>query len=348
MSTINGSDVILVMKDGTIVEQGSPSELLEGNSHYSRIWKNQFGINEGSIPDEIKAVNESDHNEQGRSAVSGHILERSGSSFRPDAPEFVPHCQGSTEASSGNPSHVHLEKCHQHSQEDTSNHSYSRGVSTQKNDRGLLKCLNSELNRAETKPTDESEATSEAVTADSRLATAGSKYNGLVDEGPPKNNPPRRLNRWQRRRQARSEPHGSAMSSSQVDGPSKNPASAESKAKAASRRVTGPGIYPSGATIAKSSDQNSNNVKLPSQNVRRKRQRQLRIKRIQQPGSGSGLTSGEASSAWSSDNLASSMPKTPLSTPNNEVNHPIEKDISHTANRLSVRRTSNVHFALEA
>ena len=42
LSTIREADVILVMKDGHIVEQGSHDELLAANGFYAKLYKSQF------------------------------------------------------------------------------------------------------------------------------------------------------------------------------------------------------------------------------------------------------------------------------------------------------------------
>ena len=42
LSTIRGADVILVMEDGNIVEQGSHSELLKSGGAYARLHGAQF------------------------------------------------------------------------------------------------------------------------------------------------------------------------------------------------------------------------------------------------------------------------------------------------------------------
>ena len=42
LSTIRGADIILVMEDGGIVEQGSHDELLAANGPYSRLYNAQF------------------------------------------------------------------------------------------------------------------------------------------------------------------------------------------------------------------------------------------------------------------------------------------------------------------
>ena len=42
LSTIREADVILVMKDGHIVEQGRHAELLRKNGFYARLYNSQF------------------------------------------------------------------------------------------------------------------------------------------------------------------------------------------------------------------------------------------------------------------------------------------------------------------
>ena len=42
LSTIRGADVILVMKDGDIIESGSHDELLAKNGFYAQLWQSQF------------------------------------------------------------------------------------------------------------------------------------------------------------------------------------------------------------------------------------------------------------------------------------------------------------------
>jgi len=42
LSTIKEADLILVMKDGNIIEQGTHTELLEKNGFYTKLYNSQF------------------------------------------------------------------------------------------------------------------------------------------------------------------------------------------------------------------------------------------------------------------------------------------------------------------
>ena len=42
LSTIKNADLILVMKDGNIVEQGNHNDLLEQNGFYAELYNSQF------------------------------------------------------------------------------------------------------------------------------------------------------------------------------------------------------------------------------------------------------------------------------------------------------------------
>jgi len=46
LSTIKNADVILVLKDGDIVESGTHEELLNKNGHYAELYNSQFATND--------------------------------------------------------------------------------------------------------------------------------------------------------------------------------------------------------------------------------------------------------------------------------------------------------------
>ncbi|KAI4169508.1 MAG: hypothetical protein LQ343_005648 [Gyalolechia ehrenbergii] len=89
LSTVIDADTILVIKDGAILEQGSPKELLAAKGRYYDLWCKQVGITsktaEKTANEATHDVHESLENEQARPGSSEY---RKG--WRPDAPEFVP------------------------------------------------------------------------------------------------------------------------------------------------------------------------------------------------------------------------------------------------------------------
>ena len=46
LSTIKDADLILVINDGDIVEQGNHEELMKQNGHYAELYNSQFDKNE--------------------------------------------------------------------------------------------------------------------------------------------------------------------------------------------------------------------------------------------------------------------------------------------------------------
>ncbi|KAL8994305.1 MAG: hypothetical protein Q9169_005678 [Polycauliona sp. 2 TL-2023] len=95
LSTIVDADVVLVIKDGEIVEQGSPHELLAAKKEYYHLWCKQVGITSKMI-DATDATKPKTHTRsESEQAQSG--LTENGKRFRPDAPEFIPgQLKGST------------------------------------------------------------------------------------------------------------------------------------------------------------------------------------------------------------------------------------------------------------
>lgn len=107
LSTVKNSDIILVIKDGMIAEQGSPRELLDSKGEFSKLWLEQMAINlrpndlEPADPAQAKIgdVPQTSSSEENRrssdSSASGT------KSLRATAPDFVPRVQRGTSASRG-------------------------------------------------------------------------------------------------------------------------------------------------------------------------------------------------------------------------------------------------------
>lgn len=107
LSTVASSDTILVIKDGVIVEQGSPRELLKSKGKFHELWHRQIDASlmltdsdPATAPQpKLSHVTEESSSEENRrssdSSASGT------KSLRATAPDFVPRVQRGTSASAG-------------------------------------------------------------------------------------------------------------------------------------------------------------------------------------------------------------------------------------------------------
>lgn len=108
LSTVVDADIILVIKDGGILEHGPPQELLAAKGKYYDLWCKQVGITSKAVTSEIAASNPTEtmakNEEDGGNEAKGVEQERPGSKerrngWRPDAPDFVPRNLQSTTVS---------------------------------------------------------------------------------------------------------------------------------------------------------------------------------------------------------------------------------------------------------
>lgn len=128
LSTVTNSDIIIVIKDGEIIEKGSPKALLEAKGKYHDLWLRQIGIVNTVEEEKVQDPNpdpDPEHNndaklevkEEEKGAQSGETRRASGdsstsgtNSLRATAPAFVPrtspvpHYQRGTVAKGGQPS----------------------------------------------------------------------------------------------------------------------------------------------------------------------------------------------------------------------------------------------------
>lgn len=89
LSTVVDADLILVIKDGAITEQGTPKELLAAKGKYFDLWSKQVGI----IPTTQDTTSTHQSGLLNRSGVDNQAKPGSNErqkTWRPDAPEFVP------------------------------------------------------------------------------------------------------------------------------------------------------------------------------------------------------------------------------------------------------------------
>lgn len=105
LSTVKSSDVILVIKDGMIAEQGSPRELLDKKGEFSKLWLQQMEINLSPTGSELPNSAQLKLSDVPQT-LSGEENRRSSDSsdsgtksLRATAPDFVPRFQRGTSTS---------------------------------------------------------------------------------------------------------------------------------------------------------------------------------------------------------------------------------------------------------
>lgn len=315
LSTVKSSDVILVVKDGMIAEQGSPRELLDKKGEFSKLWLQQMEISlpptdlEPADPAQSKVghVLQTSSGEENRrssdSSASG------AKSLRATAPDFVPRFQRGMSASRGQvrtsratseatlafrdkntlrlPRTSHcLDSCRERSNADSRNllqasQDHADEAHQRSHGSGNVKKSGAKRNQKNKGPAAGSETTSDIALSDSRPTTSDSKNSGQSQPEIKK----KRGNFNPRRSNNKSEPSGSAVKSSQSDGPSDEPSQNQP------RRLSAVGTD---AANQASSGQGQ-----------RRQWHQRRRKAAQ-----SETLSGEPSGAWSSDTLHPSTNET--------------------------------------
>ena len=303
LSTVTKADLILVIKDGAILEKGTPQELLRAKGKYYRLWTKQVGIRD-PLEEEKESSQQIDSTDQHNCVDNegvetseqskGKGLERRDGSenvscsqgslgsldkktFRPDAPEFVPQS--------------HREPVHKSDEEglaqDRAN--VSQDISTTKDKR--------QRNRKR-----KSSAHLGVVESIEGKDKAVSSSKGPARNEPTKATEPKtKRTRFTRRNQSKSEPSGQSLQRSQGDGTSEVDTTPEASGEGPPsmiprRRITVPNA-PSSAT---------GDAKLAQ---RRRRHRNWRAKKRDASGTTqSGSQSTRPSADWSAD---SPQPNTP-------------------------------------
>lgn len=105
LSTVKNSDIILVIKDGMIAEQGSPRELLDRKGDFAKLWLQQMEVN--LLPPDLESADPANAKlgdvPQTSSAEENRRSSDSSASgtknLRATAPDFVPRSQGGIPAS---------------------------------------------------------------------------------------------------------------------------------------------------------------------------------------------------------------------------------------------------------
>ena len=359
LSTIMDADLILVIKDGTILEQGPPAELLKAKGRYYDLWSKQMGIsNKVTVEEEVETLDKSDgdndhqpglENGQGTQANHESQLDESktnnsdqtrpslpskGSNkssslvgsfgtkiFRADAPEFVPHYQRGTAAKGG----------HTGNQHDRSSNKHDYGSVTakgaEKEKRFGSRKRKSKHDTLMASSNDQGDGSADPRNLQQAPNTAQST-DGIVGRD---SEPKVKKTRFNRRNQSKSEPFSQSLLASQGDGTSEldtSPSgSGEGKPNGVvSRRVSAPSDPPPGPTTTRNMNHSQ----------RRRRSRHWRQKN-RDSSAGSRNPSTGTSADWSADSSNSANPAGPFTspatgmTPANELAGPLSAKGVHFA-----------------
>ncbi|CAD6570642.1 MAG: hypothetical protein ASARMPREDX12_003784 [Alectoria sarmentosa] len=207
LSTVASSDTILVIKDGIIVEQGTPRELLKSKGKFHDLWHKQFDTDllltdfdpiaapQSKLSDVPETSSGEENRRSSESSASGN------KSLRATAPDFVPGFQRGVSASRDQTSDDHGNEAHQPSHE--SNSVKKNGAKRNQKNKGSATG---------------SEPTCDAVLSDSWPTTSDSKNLGQIQ---PENK--KKRGNFNPRRGNKSEPSGPTVKSSHNDEPSDEP-----------------------------------------------------------------------------------------------------------------------------
>ncbi|MCJ1431415.1 hypothetical protein MMC27_000768 [Xylographa pallens] len=338
LSTIVDADLVLVIKEGAILEQGPPAELLKSKGKYYHLWAKQMGIqisteydsgekssdNDGEVYDlnksgkgdlsDITTTKDRTQDEDDktpkplkrptpRKASSGKHKVFSAFSkkiFRPDAPEFVPQYQRGTAASGSQ------EVSHRHS---LAGHDQSNEAIAVK---GTDKDKKQKSRKRKVKQNDSSVAVNQSI--NEAINVDGSADAQNHDEAIPSNGaePQAKRSRFNRRHQSKSEPANQSLLQSQADGTSEldGPPIRSGEArpmKNSFRRVTAPSDPPSGPQTLPTGPQGQGQR-------RRSRQRHWKARKLD-PSGNSGAQGSGTGQDWSSDTPSIGVPAVPFSSP---------------------------------
>ena len=320
LSTISDADIILVIKDGSIVEQGPPQELLKAKGEYFELWSKQVGLTaiptddskpgdtEDSKPRNLKDTSKP-HQCRDKSRSSGSSSSSGSKSLRATAPEFVPqepvllHQRGTFSQSSHDPGTT----SHQQSYDSTPGYLLDNAGA------------NAKMKYGKNKSPEEDKIVTVPERPSDRATPTGQSSGGSQ----PQSKKTKRYLLIQRRSNSKSEPSGANSQQSQIDGASDG----QSTNRLQSRRVSAPSDPLSGVVRARE-----------GAHGHKRRRRNWRIKKSGSTAVRSGTSSGGTSSAWSGDTLHPVNPDAAQTTPNGST-IPVNESDAVAAGR------GCVHFA---
>ena len=296
LSTVMDADQILVIKDGEILEQGPPQELLLSKGEYYLLWSKQMGLHQTVAAENINSFKETTG--ESDQDILGSFSKKV---FRPDAPEFVPLHQRGTASKGGDASYQHNHSAPGNAQD---------AASDKKTDKDKDRKPKSRKRKA--KPDGTVRATdpqTERPVSDQvgQGSNAVSSTNGPSTKTPDAGTKRFRFNR---RKQSKSEPGGRALQQSQGDGASEfdmtPDGSGEGRPMAnSSRRVSAPSDPPSEPV----------NMGGSTFGPRRRRQRHWRDRNRNSSAAQSGTQSSGRSVDWSAETPQHGSHPAPFTSP---------------------------------
>ena len=234
LSTVTNSDVIVVIKQGKIIEQGSPRDLLEAKGKFSELWLKQVEISLPTADDQPtkgKLAGEDQASKPSENECKTHLSEASsssGKSLRATAPEFIPSKASASRRQKGTAAKDASSSYDDSAQELQSSFDVSMTKSQVDED------------RTQQKRKLPAENLSNATGSEAQRDISNSRPEGTRQTETKKKRP----NPAQRRRNNKSEPSGSATKRDQQEGPSDALTSDESAGLSGvglqSRRVSAP------------------------------------------------------------------------------------------------------------
>lgn len=285
LSTVADADIILVIKDGSIVEQGRPHELLKAKGKYFDLWSKQVGITaipeDESKPDisgkprfidakELKADGPANtpklHQSRLKNRSSESTTSSGSKSLSATAREFVPQKEFVPQYHRPTASREDQLPCNR----EASGHQDQNDCTISRSDNAkALSSENEKLIDISVEPSDR--ASSAALTDNGGKKLDGKAKNQIL---------------VQRRQGHHSEDSNTTLEHKQLHGPSDRPATSRQQY----RRVSAPSDPAGGMT------RDHGQIRRRDRNWRIKRHGKSTALRL-------GTSSGETSSAWSSDTL---------------------------------------------
>ena len=315
---------------------------MKPNSDFFKSCKTRFdNVDEASHGVPI-AKSDLTHGSPDATYINRQRSQRSGSSFRADAPSFVPRRQSMSEASSQKLFKDHLTTNNHQDPKRAVSSPQERSFFTPPNGRSLDKNVNSKRQNMGPKTSNKPKSKMEPVKTNVNPVAADMKFSTGSGEHFSNHQSTPRLSRWQRRRQARSDPTSSEIGQDRTKNPSGDHASNKTASTTASRCVSGPGMHSVGAHPSALSDQRPNSRAQPIQKSIKEKKYQKRPKTGGQADSNVMVTPDETKPH------DETTPRTPPSREHRQHKDLVDENVNPITRSSGAVVDNNVHFTPEA